>query len=309
MRLASRGHTPGSINAGFNGVTTLHTQYKPMEVTNLEAGWKGEFFDGHLRTQFDGYYETFKNYQAAFAFAVPQAGPIDSIDALFKNALTTTSKIYGVEFSAQGVFGDLAIDGGLALFHSKLGSFGAVHNDFCQLIYVNGDCNGVLDPSSKYFGVYGTSSSVVLSGAKTPFSPEVTGNIGVAYTFHVETPVETTITPRVDVSYRSKSYSYLFQNPSTELPAVTLVNASVQLHPRPWWGELWATNLTDLRLCPGAKQNVAATGPGTHLLRRPARDRHRLHGAAPAGGHPGGPGVLAPLVSSRMMRDERASAR
>jgi len=64
-------------------------------------------------------------------------------------------------------------------------------------------------------------------------------------------------TPRIDVAYRSKTYSYLFQNPSTELPAVTLVNMSVRLVHGPWWGEVWATNLADKRY-PGAKQNVSA---------------------------------------------------
>jgi len=247
--VVSRGHTPGSINAGFNAVNVEHTAFKPMSVTNYEAGWKGTFADGHVRTQLAAYYETFKNYQAAFALAVPLGGPVDSV-AEFKNA-QTTSKTYGMEFSLQARFGDLAFDGGLALFHSKLGSFGAVINPFNA--------------------VYGGGPTVVLSGAKTTFSPEVTANAGIEYTFHAgESDDSATITPRVDIAYRGDSYSYLWQNRSTLLPAVTLLNAQIRFEKGPWWVTLWATNLTDRRY-PGAKQNVGvgaadAFFPAPHII-------------------------------------------
>ncbi len=257
--LISRGHTPGSINAGPNFVTLDHTKYKPMDVINYELGWKGTFFDGHLRTQLDGYYETFKNYQAAFALATNLTGPIDAVSE-FKNA-RTTSYIYGMEFGAQAGFGDLHVDAGLALFRSKLGSFGAVVNPF--------------------FPIYGP-ATVVLNGSKTPFAPEVTGNIGVEYVFHTdELGSGSTITPRMDVAYRSVTYGQLFENPATRLPSVTLLNAEIRYNRGPWWATLWGTNLTDERYAT-ANQNVAAGSdalfPNVHIVGIIYRAPPRLFG-------------------------------
>ncbi|HZZ90749.1 MAG TPA: TonB-dependent receptor [Caulobacteraceae bacterium] len=265
--LISRGHTPGSINLGPANATADHLSYKPMTVINYEGGWKGSFFDGHLRTQLAAYYQTFKNYQAFFGEPAPAGTPpeLASIDALFqaRNALTT-SKIYGVEFGAQGSFGDLALDAGLALFKSRLGLFGQVNNPFCSLYMGNPvvagsvqACAGPVDKSSRYYGVYGTSAQIVLDGAETPFSPTFTGNFGAAYTFHFDPGGrELNVTPRVDVAYRTDSYANLFHNPSTLLEGGFVVNASINFTRGPWWASLWATNLLD-RTYAGAKQNVA----------------------------------------------------
>ena len=73
--LISRGHSPGSINLGFSGQTADHQAYKPMEVINYEAGWKGTFLDGQLHTQLATYYQTFKDYQAFFGEPAPAGSP------------------------------------------------------------------------------------------------------------------------------------------------------------------------------------------------------------------------------------------
>ncbi len=248
--LISRGHSPGSINLGFGGVANSfdHLAYKPMEVINYEGGWKGSFMDGQLHTQLAVYYQTFQNYQAFFGFPAPAGTPpqLAALDALFqaRNA-TTTSKIYGLEFGAQGRFGDLELDGGLALFKSKLGNFGLVNNPFV--------------------GIYGNNATLSENGAETPFSPTFTANVGAAYTFHLEpggAPVD--MTPRVDVAYRTDSYANLFHNPSTLLQGGFVVNMSVNFTHGPWFASLWATNLLD-RTYIAAKQNVSGDpgAPGT----------------------------------------------
>jgi iron complex outermembrane receptor protein len=250
----SRGHTPGSINlfpSSFTATTGEHTAYKPMEVINYEVGWKGTFLDKRLRTQVAAYYQTYSNYQANFALPV-QGISIDSVGE-FKNA-KALSKIYGVELSLQGRFGDLEFDAGLALSKSEIGSFGDTTNPFCTL-FANADCS-VIDTTSKYYGPYGTSATIDLAGARTPFAPEVTANAGVAYTFHLDQAKDgLTMTPRFDIAYRSDSYANLYQNPSTLLKGPTLLNLSVRFESGPWWASVWCTNLTDKRY-PGAKQNV-----------------------------------------------------
>jgi iron complex outermembrane receptor protein len=262
--LISRGHSPGSINLAFAGSAADHQVYKPMGVINYETGWKGSFMEGQLHTQLAVYYQTFSDYQAFFGMPAPAGSPpaLAAIDSLFqaRNALTT-SKIYGVEFGAQGHFGDLSLDGGLALFKSQLGSFGQVNNPFCVLYSVDAAC-AVINPASKYYGVYGTSATVIESGAQTPFSPTVTANVGAAYTFHLaggDSPLD--MTPRIDVAYRSDTYSSLFRNPSTLLQGGFLVNLSLNVTHGPWWASLWATNLLD-RTYAAAKQNVTGD-PGT----------------------------------------------
>jgi iron complex outermembrane recepter protein len=236
--LVSRGHTPGSINIFPNpttATTRTHTAYKEMEVINYEGGWKAAFLNRQIRTQLAAYYQTFKNYQAGFAIAAGAGIPsIDNV-AEFKNA-RTRSKIYGVELGAQGNFGDLTFDAGLAYSKSKLGSFGLVTNIFAP--------------------VYGGPAAIDLSGTTTPFAPKWTASGGVAYAFHLDTLADgATLTPRVDVSYRSKSYANLFHNRATLLEDVTLVNASIRYESGPWWASLWATNLFDERFA-AAKQNV-----------------------------------------------------
>jgi len=163
---------------------------------------------------------------------------------------------------------------------SKLGSFGVVVNPYFPLF---DDGGGNPDPSSPYFGLYGTDDTVLMDGARTPFAPEFTANVGAAYTFHLtEGERGITMTPRFDVAYKSHSYAQLFANPSTRLPAVTLLNASVRFESGPWWASIWGTNLTDERY-PGAKQNVGvdpanAFFPGPHIVGIVYRAPPRLFG-------------------------------
>ena len=234
--LVSRGHTPGSINIFSNPLTPdRHTPYKEMEVINYEAGWKSTLADGRLRTQLAVYYQTFKDYQAGFAFAAGGGVPQIATISEFKNA-QTRSKIWGVEFGGQGVFGDLSIDFGAAYSKSELGSFGIIQNIFAP--------------------VYGGPPDIDIAGTTTPFAPKFTANLGMAYTFHLDGWQDgATLTPRFDVATKTHSYASLFHNRATRLEGVTLVNAQVRYENGDWWATLWATNLFDKSFA-GAKQNV-----------------------------------------------------
>jgi iron complex outermembrane receptor protein len=236
--LVSRGHSPGSINIFPNPITPAqHSSYGEMEVINYEAGWKGQFFDRRLRTQMDVYYQTFEGYQAAFAFPVQGIPDINNVTEF--RAAQTTSKIWGVEIGAQAHFGDLEWNVGFAYNKSRLGNFGLIQNPFA--------------------GFFGQPATITLDGARTPFSPEVTFNAGVAYTFHLDNVAAgATLTPRIDVIYHSDSYANLYQNRATLLEGQTLLNAGVRFGNGPWWVQAWGTNLTDDRN-PGAKQNVSGS--------------------------------------------------
>jgi iron complex outermembrane recepter protein len=80
--------------------------------------------------------------------------------------------------------------------------------------------------------------------------------VGVAYTIHTDAwQSESTLTPRVDVAYRSKSYANLYHNRATLLESGAVVNASLRYQQGPWWAMLWSTNLFDRKYV-AAKQNV-----------------------------------------------------
>jgi iron complex outermembrane receptor protein len=249
--LVSRGHSPGSRNLAcpvffcyFS--SDPHPAYKPMGVVNYEAGWKSTIFDGHMNTQLDGYYQTYKNYQADFGLAPGLGVPPNLTVSQFQNA-KTESTIWGIEFGAQAVFGDLEIDMGAAYSKSKLGDFGDVLKPF-EFVPLPG---------------YDHSHQIHMVGASTPFAPEFTGNIGAAYTFHLGEHMgdELTMTPRLDLAYRSKSYARLFQNPATLLPSVTLLNGNIRFENGPWGLEFWGTNLADEKYV-SAKQNVDSDATG-----------------------------------------------
>ncbi len=245
--LISRGHTPGSINLispDFFATPEL-PPYKEMSVINYEAGWKGSFNNDQLRTQWDVYYQTFKNYQADFALTGPDVLPAST---LFQNRnALTKSEIYGTEFSAQAQFGDFELDLGIAYSDSKLGSFGVV-----------------LDP---FAPIYGGPTEVNLDGAHTPFAPKWTGNGGMAYTFHAANGIggqSLTVTPRIDVAYRNDSYARLFENAATKLEGFTLLNANISVESGPWSLVFWCTNLTDKKYV-AAKQNTDVSGPSATI--------------------------------------------
>jgi len=263
--LVSRGHTPGSINLIADTIFTTPElpPYKEMSVINYEAGWKGSFFDDQLRTQWDVYYQTFKNYQADFALVGPDI-PLGATFFQNRNALTN-SKIYGAEFGAQAQFGDFEFDLGIAYTDSELGSFGITPDPFAP--------------------IYGGPSEVNLAGAHTPFSPKWTGNGGMGYTFHAGNGIggePLTISPRVDMAFRGDSYARLFQNPATELKGFTLVNAQISFESGPWSLVLWGTNLTDKKYV-AAKQNTnvgaaSATIPYEHFTGIVYGGLRRLYG-------------------------------
>ena len=229
----ARGHTVKSIN-----IFPPNAEYKPVEVWDYEAGWKSNFFDNQLRTQLDAYYESIGNYQAVFGFVLPGgAGASETRNAISR------STIWGIEASGQAVFGDLAFDFGGAYLNSKLGEFPGTINPFgppplgdpvahAEAVVFGHNCNT-------------TAGLVDLTGSKAPFSPDFTGNVGVQYAVHAGEGW--TITPRADLSYADANQADLFSCSIETIKSRTLLNLQLRIEDSdsPWWGSLWATNVTD----------------------------------------------------------------
>src|SRR5690606_17456910 len=99
--------------------------YDEMEVFNYEVGWKADWADGRLRTQFTGFFQTFDNYQAQFAMT--GTGPANI--ATFRNA-AGESEIYGAELSGQALIANWGFDFAVAVLESELGTFEDVIDPF-----------------------------------------------------------------------------------------------------------------------------------------------------------------------------------
>jgi iron complex outermembrane receptor protein len=199
----AEGHKQNGIN------TDPATPFGPEDVTDIEAGWKPTFFDGHMRAQIGGYYTFYRHFQLQFTTPAEMN--------LIQNVGGTT-KAYGFEAETQGVFGPLSFDAGLSYEHSSLGAV------------------TIVDPN--------TGLPVALGGRPLPLAPEWTANIGAQYAFPLTADV--TLTPRIDYSYTSGQWATPFQRFGEFLPERNLVNAQLQLAYRDWLGTFYVTNATDL---------------------------------------------------------------
>lgn len=235
----SRGHITGGINI-FPGdpPNEPFLAYKEMPVVNYEGGWKASWRSDAVRTQTSLFYMAIDNYQANFA----EVGGVIN-NPTNRNA-TDSSFVAGVEFSAQARVDAWDIDFGLALLKSELGKF-----------------ENIQDPL--------TGEVVDLTGARSPFSPEVTANLGLGYNFQLN---GYRLSPRVDIAHQSKTQAALFPDPEFTLDARQLVNLQVVLAPdsERWSLELWSNNATDQVYLGGIQNNATlyyAGMPRTYGLR------------------------------------------
>jgi iron complex outermembrane receptor protein len=153
------GNTTGGVS-----VVATNPDFKNQLTTDYEAGWKGTLFDGHLLTQVGFYYNDIKRYQAFTFDATSQRQTFQNLDGDSEN--------YGVEATAQAVFGALSFDFGISLADSELGS-GVLIDDV-------------------------TAQAIDVEGNTIPFTPEYTYFVGAQYQFAL--PGGMTLTPRIDYS-------------------------------------------------------------------------------------------------------------
>ena len=242
------GHKGGGINAA-NLAATLPAPFKPEDVTDYELGWKSTMADGHLRTQLDGFYSDYKNFQVNI-----QDPNFTSIAELYNVASAT--KIYGVEASAQAVFGALSFDAGASYLHSELGNFYAIDPRTVPPtppFPPQPTCSGTSGP--------GTTYCVNLGGKSTSYAPKFTANIGGQYIFHIAD--DTTLTPRLDYSHTDAQWGTLFENAALgdHLPARNLLNAQVNLEHQGWLLTAYATNLTNQTYVAAVNSGLRYAGP------------------------------------------------
>ena len=202
----AEGHKQNGIN------TNPATPFGSEEVTDIEAGWKPTFLDGHLRAQLGLYYTLYRHFQLQFT-TPQQTNQIQNVDG--------TTVAYGFEGEAQAVFGALALNAGLSYEHSRLGSV------------------TIVDPNAP-----GGPAPVFLGGRPLPLAPDWTANIGAQYAIPIMNGA--TLTPRIDYSYTGGQWATPFQHFGEFLNARNLVNAQIAYAQDQWKLTLYATNAFNL---------------------------------------------------------------
>ncbi len=224
--------TPSSATGfkagGLNVPVGLGTPaaFGPEKVTEYEGGWKSTLFEGRLKTQIDGYYNDYKNFQVTVGYPnIPTFG--------FELNDPRKTTIYGFEASTQGNFGALSVDASLGLLHSSLGGFYASN----PLIPALAPCDPTTGPSS--------ASCVNLAGRNQPYAPNLTYSFGGQYTFKL--PHDDTLTPRVNFGHVSGQWATLFENVALgdRLAPRNILGAQVAWAHGDIVATLYGTNLTD----------------------------------------------------------------
>lgn len=151
------------------------TQTQLEEVWDYELGWKSTLAGGHLRTQIDGFYMNYQNFQ--LNIYNPQTGASNVEGA-------SHAADDGIEAQAQAQFGGFAFDAAGAYVHTSLGN---------QIIY------DTRYPIPLPFQV---------QGHQLPYAPVLSGNLGVQYAVPVG---RGTLTPRLQLSYVGYQWATVYQ--------------------------------------------------------------------------------------------------
>ena len=230
------GRKAAGINTTPAGTQAETAPFSPETVTDIEAGWKPTFFDGHLRAQFNGYYSLYKDYQLSFAL------PADPATSFIRN-LGGTTTLYGLEAETQAVFGPLSFDASASYEHSSLGEA------------------SVVDPAPQP----GRPTSIALGGRQAPLAPTWTANFGVQYAIALG---DGTLTPRVDYSYVSGQWATPYQDLGDFLPERNLVNAELAWAIHDYRFTAFATNAFNTHYIIGTNIGLRYAGnPGQYGIR------------------------------------------
>ena len=225
------GFRPGGLNVPVGAAAIA--PFKPEEVTSFEAGWKGNFADGKLRTTLTGFYNDYKNFQVVIGYPdFPTFG--------IELNVPGKTKIYGFEAEAEFHSGGFSIDAGINVLHSELGQFYAVdtRNPPTGL---PGDpivpCQPATGPTS--------AKCVNLAGRRQTYAPNFTFNVGAQYEIGLGNGDK--ITPRVNFGHIGSQWATLFENQARGdlLVERSILNAQLAFQHKSWTITAYGTNLTD----------------------------------------------------------------
>lgn len=218
------GFRPGGLNVPVG--LGQPAPFDSEKVQSFEAGWKGTFAGGHVRTTIDGFYNNYKNFQVTVGYPLfPTFG--------FELNVPGTTKIYGIEAEIEAKLGRLSLDAGVNALHSEIAQFFAVD----PRIATTSACNPFTGPAS--------ATCINLKGKEQTYAPNFTFNASASY--DIDLGHGDTLTPRVNYGHVGPQWATLFENPllGDRLSDRNIVNAQLTLAHQSWSLTAYATNLTN----------------------------------------------------------------
>lgn len=237
---ASTGFRPGGLNVPVGLGTPA--AFDSEKITDYEIGWKATNLDGHLRTQVDGFYDVYKNFQVTVGY--PQF-PTFGFELNNPNA----THIYGFEAQAQAVFGEFSIDAGSTIMHSSLGRFFATDPRIASFT----PCDPQLGPTS--------ASCIDLTGHQQTYAPNFTFNLGMQYRFVLT--ANDSLTPRLNYGYVAPQWATLFENSSLgdHLSGRDISGFQLAWQHARYLTTLYGTNITDQHYVGALNSGLRFAGP------------------------------------------------
>ncbi len=203
----SRGFKGGGIND-----PSPTPVFGPETVWNYELGLKSSFLDRKIKTQLGLYYLDVNNLQYNIYNPITTQTAASNLNG---------GKAYGVEFQAQGQFGNFGINTAAAYTKSEV------------------DSQTLVDSR------YGSNTPIQIGGRQFNFSPRFTLSVGAQYDIPVGATYQ--ITPRIQFSHQSSQWASFFHVTPTDLiQSRDLVDASIRFAPVHGTGftiEAYASNL------------------------------------------------------------------
>jgi len=244
------GFRPGGLNVPVG--LGIPAPFGSENITDYEAGWRGNFMGGHIRMSLDGFYNDYRNFQVIIGYpAFPVFG--------FELNVPNTTRIYGAEAEAGFHLGRFALDLGVSLMHSKLGAFFATDSRVPSFAA----CDPMTGPAS--------ASCINLRGREQTYAPNFSFNASAQYEFDLGRGA--TLTPRVNFGSVGKQWATLFENPSLgdRLAQRNILGAQLALTYHAWTLTAYGTNLTNQHYVGALNSGLNFAGPprqyGVRVLR------------------------------------------
>ncbi len=259
------GYKPGGLNTPFSAGVTTSPSFGPERVTSYEAGYKGTWMDGHIRAQFDGYYNEYKNFQVSIGY--PQ------YPTFYYEVNSPNSTImYGFEAELEAVFGNFSTSAGLGWLHSQIGEFWttdprAPYNYYTGFpapnTYLPLPCDPKTGPNLTAYGFawpFGNQTCINLKGHPQTYAPSLTANLGIEYKF--ELGGGDTLTPRLSYSHMGPQWATLFDNRSygDRLGVRNMLGAQLEWKHGDYILTAYGTNLTDSHYVAAMNSNLNYAG-------------------------------------------------
>jgi iron complex outermembrane receptor protein len=227
----------GYKSGGLEGPTAT---FSPETVWDYEAGWKSTMLDGHLKTQLDGFYNSYSNFQYDTVDTTSGQGVVQNIP---------TATIAGVEAQVQGRLHGLGYDASIAYVHSELGTYKVIDQNLLP--------PGTLFPQCGAGQTVGctdyTAATRIIRGAPNLLSPDITFTGGVEYAFNVSDDL--TVTPRLNYAYTGSEQASPSRDSYYNIKGHGLLSAFLRFDFERYSLDAFCTNLTGEKYITGFSVN------------------------------------------------------